>query len=123
MAGEGELMVRREEKPWHSRGSLLLDTRSMAHAGSGIGSSFEYAVSAAASIGVHLAHQQFEMQMITDTGPVAAGGMFEEGMLDVLAAARPSRGATLARGLTALAARPGGLGGVVAGRPDRTQAR
>jgi uncharacterized protein (DUF58 family) len=121
-ARHGELMVRREEQPWHGRASLFLDTRSIAHAGSGIRSSFEYAVSAAASIGVHLAHQQFDMQMITDAGPVAAGGMFEEAMLDVLAGARPSRGATLARGLTALAAGPGGLVVAVAGRLDATQA-
>src|SRR5260370_421042 len=77
-ARHGELMVRREEQPWHSRASLFLDTRSMAHAGSGIGSSFEYAVSAAASIGVHLAHQQFEMQMLTDTGPLPACGLFSQ---------------------------------------------
>ncbi len=121
-ARHGELMVRREEQPWHSRASLFLDTRSIAHAGSGIGSSFEYAVSAAASIGVHLAHQQFEMQMVTDAGAVAVGGMFEAGMLDVLAAARPSRGAALARGLTALAANPGGLVVAVAGRLDARQA-
>ncbi len=122
-ARHGELMVRREEQPWHSRASLFIDTRSIAHAGSGIGSSFEYAVSAAASIGVHLARQQFEMQMITDAGAIEAGGMFEEVMLDVLAAARPSRGTTLARGLQALTANPGGLVVAVAGRLDETQAR
>jgi uncharacterized protein (DUF58 family) len=122
-ARHGELMVRREEQPWHSRASLFIDTRSIAHAGSGIGSSFEYAVSAAASIGSHLARQQFEMQMITDTGAIEAGGMFEEVMLDVLAAARPSRGTTLARGLQALAANPGGLVVAVAGRLDEIQAR
>jgi uncharacterized protein (DUF58 family) len=122
-ARHGELMVRREEQPWHSRATVFLDTRSIAHAGSGISSSFEYAVSAAASIGVHLANQQFEMQMITDAGPVATAAMFEETMLDVLAAARPSRGTTLARGLTALAASPGGLVVAVAGRLDPAQAR
>jgi uncharacterized protein (DUF58 family) len=121
-ARHGELMVRREEQPWHSRATVFLDTRSIAHAGAGISSSFEYAVSAAASIGVHLANQQFEMQMITDGGPVAAAAMFEETMLDVLAAARPSRGTTLARGLGALSASPGGLVVAVAGRLDPTQA-
>ncbi len=121
-ARHGELMVRREEQPWHSRASLFLDTRSIAHAGSGISSSFEYAVSAAASIGVHLARQQFEMQMITDVGEVASGVIFEELMLEVLAAARLSRGTTLARGLGALAASPGGLVVAVAGRLDPTQA-
>ncbi len=118
----GELMVRREEQPWHSRASVFLDTRALAHSGSGINSSFEYAVSAAASIGVHLSRQRFEMQMITDAGLVASGGMFEEVMLDVLAAARPSRGASLARGLAALAASPGGLVVVVAGQLAAAQA-
>src|SRR6266542_999210 len=118
----GELMVRREEQPWHSRASVFLDTRALAHSGSGINSSFEYAVSAAASIGVHLSRQRFEMQMITDAGLVASGGMFEEVMLDVLAAARPSRGASLARGRAALAASPGGLVVVVAGQLETAQA-
>ena len=31
----GELMVRREEQPWQSRGALLLDTRGYAHRGDG----------------------------------------------------------------------------------------
>ncbi len=53
----GELMVRREEQQWQSRGALLLDTRRPAHRGEGPRSSFEVAVSAAASIGVHLAHE------------------------------------------------------------------
>ncbi len=121
-ARHGELMVRREEQPWHSRATLFLDTRAIAHTGSGISSTFEYAVSAAASIGVHLSRQRFEMQMITDTGPVATGGMFEEVMLDVLAAARPSKGTTLARGLSALSAKPGGLVVAVAGHLNAAQA-
>ena len=40
----GELMVRREEQPVHSRATVLLDGRRGAHRGSGPGSSFEYAV-------------------------------------------------------------------------------
>jgi uncharacterized protein (DUF58 family) len=118
----GELMVRREEQPWHSRASLFLDSRAIAHAGSGINSSFEYAVSAAASVGVHLARQQFEMQMITDTGPIAGGSPFEEMLLDVLAAARPSRGSSIARGTAALATNGGGLVVAVLGELDSAQA-
>jgi len=45
----GELMVRREEQRWRNRALLLLDTRRSAHAGTGVASSFEFAVSAAAS--------------------------------------------------------------------------
>ncbi len=34
-ARTGDLMVRREEQPWQSRATVLLDTRRMAHAGIG----------------------------------------------------------------------------------------
>ena len=37
-------MVRREEQPWQSRCTLLLDSRATAHRGEGPGSSFEWAV-------------------------------------------------------------------------------
>jgi uncharacterized protein (DUF58 family) len=118
----GELMVRREEQPWHARASLFLDTRAIAHAGSGIGSSFEYAVSAAASIGVHLARQNFDTQMITDAGLIAGGGPFEEALLDMLAAARPSRAPTLAAATAALSASSGGLVIAIAGYLEPAQA-
>jgi uncharacterized protein (DUF58 family) len=61
-----ELMVRREEQPHQSRATLLLDTRSAAHRGSGPASSFEYAVAATASIGAHLAGQQFTVRLLSD---------------------------------------------------------
>ena len=54
-------MVRREEQPWESRAMLLLDTRAAAHRGEGPASSFEAAVSAAASIGVHLGRGGFSV--------------------------------------------------------------
>jgi uncharacterized protein (DUF58 family) len=118
----GELMVRREEQPWHSRATLFLDTRSASHAGTGVNSSFEYAIVAAASIGVHLARQRFEMQMITEAGIIAGGGPFEEVLLDVLAAARPARTLSLAPGLAALTAGPGGMVVAVCGQLDAAQA-
>jgi hypothetical protein len=52
----GELMVRREEQPWQSRATVFLDNRGLAHRGQGAASSLEGAVSAAASIAVHLDH-------------------------------------------------------------------
>ncbi|MDX6367431.1 MAG: hypothetical protein QOK30_2507 [Nocardioidaceae bacterium] len=61
-----ELMVRREEQPHQSRATLLLDTRAGAHRGTGAASSFEFAVSAAASIGAHLAAHQFTVRLISD---------------------------------------------------------
>ena len=64
----GELMVRREEQPWQSRATLVLDNRVIAHRGQGIASSLEAAVSAAASIAVHLTHRGFAVRLVTATG-------------------------------------------------------
>ncbi len=98
-ARRGELMVRREEQRWRNRAVLLLDTRARAHAGTGAGSSFEYAVSAAASIGVHLARAGLEGQLATDQGAVGAHGTFEDVLLDSLAVIKTSRGTELTNGL------------------------
>jgi uncharacterized protein (DUF58 family) len=64
----GELMVRREEQPWQARATLLLDNRLRAHRGAGAASSFEAAVSAAASIAVHLSERGFTVRLVTATG-------------------------------------------------------
>ena len=61
----GELMVRREEQPWQSRATLFLDNRLRAHRGQGIASSLEAAVSAAASIAVHLGQRGFTVRLVT----------------------------------------------------------
>jgi uncharacterized protein (DUF58 family) len=64
----GELMVRREEQPWQSRATLFLDNRLRAHRGQGIASSLEAAVSAAASIAVHLGRRGFTIRLVTASG-------------------------------------------------------
>lgn len=69
----GELMVRREEQPWESRASVLLDNRAGAHAGTGALSSFETAVRAAASIGSHLAGLGHQVDLLTSAGRLPAG--------------------------------------------------
>ncbi len=119
----GELMVRREEQQWHARAALFLDTRAAAHSGSGINSSFEYAVSTAASIGVRLAREQFDTTLVTGQGPAPPGGPFEDAVLDVLSVVRPAPDDTLRPGLSALAASPGGLVIAVAGHLTADQAR
>jgi uncharacterized protein (DUF58 family) len=95
----GDLKVRREEQPWQSRCTLLLDTRRSAHRGDGAASSFEWAVSAAASIGVHLARSGYTVRLLTETGATvstaahgadAAGADFEGLLLDGLAVVEPS---------------------------------
>lgn len=65
-ARTGELMVRREEQPHQSRVTVLLDTRTGAHRGTGPSSSFEYAVSATASVASHLASKGFVVRMLID---------------------------------------------------------
>jgi uncharacterized protein (DUF58 family) len=93
----GKLMVRREERPWQSRVTLLLDTRATAHRGDGPGSSFEWSVSAIASVGVHAARLGYAVHLVTDTGRVAEGAnVADEGaLLDHLAEVAASRSAGL----------------------------
>ena len=64
----GELMVRREEQPWQSRATVFLDNRGIAHRGQGAASSLEGAVSAAASIAIHLAHHGYTVRLVTASG-------------------------------------------------------
>ncbi len=85
----GELMVRREEQPYQSRATLLLDTRDRAHRGDAPDSSFEWAVSAVASIGVSLLRAGFSVTLVTDDDAalVPPGVPMSEGLLlDLLAA-------------------------------------
>jgi uncharacterized protein (DUF58 family) len=119
----GELMVRREEQRWRNRAMLFLDTRLSGHAGRGPASSFEYAVSAAASIGVHLAREEMDTEFVTDMGKAVAPGSFEDVLLDTLAVIRPSRNASLSAGLAQLPGDTSGLFIVIAGRLTAGQAR
>lgn len=75
-----ELMVRREEQPHQSRATVLLDSRASAHRGSGPASSFEYAVSATASIGAHLAAHQFIVRLLSDDAASSEGGWHDRGI-------------------------------------------
>jgi uncharacterized protein (DUF58 family) len=68
-AKRGELMVRREEQPRQMRASILLDTRARGHRGDGAASSFEWAVSAAASVAVHFAGLQHGVRLILGGEP------------------------------------------------------
>jgi uncharacterized protein (DUF58 family) len=69
----GELMVRREEQPRRSRCTVLLDTRGGAHEGAGPGSAFEWAVSGAASVLVHMLERGFSVRLLTDSGSAVPG--------------------------------------------------
>jgi uncharacterized protein (DUF58 family) len=119
----GELMVRREEQRWQDRAVLILDSRRVAHTGSGPSSSFEFAVSAAASIGVHLARQGLDGHLLTDAGPLAGSTMFEDVLLDALSVVGQTRNHDFARTSAALSTIEGGLLVLIAGRLTADQAR
>lgn len=69
-ARRGELMVRREEQAWDPSVTLILDSRALAHGGPGSESSFEYAVSAAASIALHFLEHGFTVDLYDASGPM-----------------------------------------------------
>jgi uncharacterized protein (DUF58 family) len=94
----GELMVRREEQYWRNTASLFLDSRRSPYSAA----MFELAVTAAASIGVHLAGEGFEARLVTAEGEVPRQGTFRDTLLDTLAVLRPSRTVSLDAGVQAL---------------------
>ncbi|MGK4583758.1 DUF58 domain-containing protein [Kitasatospora sp. HPMI-4] len=116
----GELMVRREEQPVQARATVLLDTRELAHRGTGLASSFEWAVSCAASVGVHLLELGYRTRLLTDAGGSVAGaeaGAATAGesaglLLDALAVIEHSDGGGFGRAEDVL--RSGGEGLLVA---------
>ena len=66
----GDLMVRREEQAWDPSASIILDSRSNAHAGRGMHNSIEWAVSAAASIALHFLEDGFGVEIYEAEGPM-----------------------------------------------------
>ena len=67
-AKRGELMVRREEQAWDPSASIMIDSRIGAHAGDGAASSFEWAVSAGASIASRFLNEGFSVEMYDAEG-------------------------------------------------------
>lgn len=66
----GDLMVRREEQAWQSSLVVILDNRAQAHTGSGPDSTFEWAVSAAASVCLHFRSVGWDVTAVTADGSV-----------------------------------------------------
>jgi uncharacterized protein (DUF58 family) len=107
-------MVRREEQPFQSRAALLLDGRAAAHRGDGPGSSFEWSVSAVASIGLVLARAGFGLSLFRESGEALSpdGVPLGEGLLlDALAVVDTTRSGSLDGAVERV--RRGGLGGVL----------
>jgi uncharacterized protein (DUF58 family) len=70
----GDLMVRREEQAWDPSASIVLDSRASAHAGRGMHNSLEWAISAAASIGIHFLDDGFAIEIYEADGPLHISG-------------------------------------------------
>jgi uncharacterized protein (DUF58 family) len=95
-AKSGALMVRQEERPWHGESLVLLDTRALAfpvlpQAASGDrdeSPALEWAVTAAASIGCHLAERGRRVTVVTGSGQVAHDEVTP--ILDMLAETTPA---------------------------------
>lgn len=102
-ARSGALMVRREEQPWESRATLILDDRQVAHVGESLSGSFERAVGVTASVGMHLSHRGYAVRLVTDAPLVTANSAVDDGtsadptgmLLDALAVAQPSNSASI----------------------------
>ena len=131
----GELMVRREEQPQRARCTVLLDTRGVAFAGAGPDSAFEWAVSGAASVLVHMLERGFSVRLLTDTGNSVPGegaegfaGASQESadaaglMMDTLAVVDHSDGAGLSRAYDVLRGGNEGLLVAFLGDIDEEQA-
>ena len=88
-AHRGEIMVRREEQTWHSRATILLDSRSAAHRGEGPGSSYEWAVSAAASTACYLLRNGYTVHLSTGVGTPSILTETEDAVLESLALVQP----------------------------------
>ncbi|MCX6460835.1 MAG: DUF58 domain-containing protein [Actinobacteria bacterium] len=88
-ARAGELMVRREEQPWRTTATILLDRRASSHRGTFPDSSFETAVSAAASAALNLIRHGLQVRVVdTDALTIAhcePDGDAEGVLLDSLA--------------------------------------
>ncbi|HET9169636.1 MAG TPA: DUF58 domain-containing protein [Actinospica sp.] len=94
-AHHGELMVRREERTWHSQCTVLLDSRAIAHRGTGPAASYEFAVSAAASTAVHLLNQGYRVRLSTGVGAGLIPAEDQDTLLDALAVVKPFNVAAL----------------------------
>lgn len=88
-AKQGELMVRLEEHPWDPSSTLIIDTRSASHRGGGPTGSFEWVVSAVASIGALLAEGRHRLSIVAPSGHVfdsghAVGETAKRAMIDAM---------------------------------------
>lgn len=93
-AHRGKLMIRQDESPQNPQATVVLDVRRDAHHGVGAASSFELAVSAAASVTYHLSERAYGTCLLTAPDSPRRGLPWQVA-LDQLAVMEPSDGADL----------------------------
>ena len=64
-AHRSELMVRQEDRPARRRAVIVMDSRAGGHRGSGAHGSFEWTVTAAASIAAHLCGHRYALHLVS----------------------------------------------------------
>jgi uncharacterized protein (DUF58 family) len=64
-AHRSELMVRQEDRPARRRAVIVMDSRADGHRGSGALGSFEWAVTAAASVATHLSGHHYALHLVS----------------------------------------------------------
>jgi uncharacterized protein (DUF58 family) len=127
----GDLMVRREEQSWDPSASIMLDTRLSAHAGQGMDSSLEWAISAAASVATHFLDDGFGIEIYEAEGPLHISGSMgqhssasQQLMMSRLTDLRPSITSTMHYAVEAATVdRPGQLVIAIMGRMDAVDAQ
>jgi uncharacterized protein (DUF58 family) len=118
-ARTGELTVRREEQPWQSRATLLIDTRASAHQPGALSASFEFAVSVVASVAAGLVHGGYGVRLVDDVARIVADSHSMPGeaaysIMDSLSDLRRSTNTTLLPVTSQLVDESGGRGSVIA---------
>lgn len=103
-ARTGETMVRQDEEPTRRRALVVLDDRASVHAGTGNGGSFEWAVTAAASITALLLGERFEVHLHLASDEAGQAHPLDnvDLALDELAAVQPSEHTSVQRMVEAL---------------------
>jgi len=64
-AHRAQLMVRQEDRPARRRAVIVLDSRATGHQGSETAGSFEWAVTAAASVAAHLSERRYALHLVS----------------------------------------------------------
>jgi len=91
-AHRSELMVRQEDRPARRRAVIVLDSRTSGHQGSGALGSFEWSVTAAASVAAHLFDHRYALHLVSSealTEGIAAQTVEIDDALACLATAQP----------------------------------